>query len=739
MENQTANTTFKLAVDFINQTARHVFLTGKAGTGKTTFLKYIRQNSYKKMAVAAPTGVAAINAGGVTLHSLLQLPFGSYLPTKQSIWNQYQGQFHNEHTLFKNLRLSNNKRTVLKELELLIIDEVSMVRCDYLDAADTILRHVRRQHHLPFGGVQLLYIGDLFQLPPVVKNEEWNVLKDFYRSPFFFDAQVIQQAPPVIIELSHIYRQSDDAFIHLLNKVRNNEANENDLAVLQQFYNPSFKPQQSERYITLTTHNTKADTININQLAELHTAGLKAEAVIEGDFPDYSFPAEQILHLKEGAQIMFIKNDKGEERKFYNGKIGIIKKIEDDKVYVSCEGDETLLELTKETWRNIRYNYNKEADEIEEEELGTFTQYPVRLAWAITIHKSQGLTFEKAVIDCGAAFAPGQVYVALSRLTSLNGLVLKSLVQSHSIKTDERVLAFMQQTPQENDLHSLLDKEKQAYASYSFLSGFDFNRLIEKLEEFDASYDHRKLKNIEIAKAWCVDMLKNAEDIQAVAQKFQKQLQQLFIQNDQSVIYKRAEAASSHFIQQINDRLLYPLDEHIKYAQKNERVKKYLTDLSDLKIQIERRKLQLQHILNLTSNTAQEIDLSTVVEQIKKPVVVPHQNTEKKKREKGDSYKLSLALFRQGKTIEEIAKERNLAKSTIEGHIANFIATGEVAVEEIVSTEKIKKIMKVLDQLPENTSSSAIKEQLDETFSYGEIKAVIKHKEFLQNKTVLNG
>ena len=476
------NTIFQKAIAFVNQTSKHLFLTGKAGTGKTTFLKYIRDNSFKKMAVVAPTGVAAINAGGVTIHSFFQLPFGPFIPTQKNNWEIFNGKVNNQHSLFKNLRLNRAKIDLLRELDLLVIDEVSMVRADMLDAVDAILRHVRRQPLIPFGGVQMLYIGDLFQLPPVVRNEEWEILKEYYDSPFFFNAQAIKYAPPVYIELKKIYRQSDSIFIQILNNIRNNICTKEDLQKLHEHYKPEFAPAKEENFIVLTSHNEKADLINRRELQKLQGKAYSYKAEISGEFYDRSFPAEEVLNLKVGAQIMFIKNDKGEFRRFFNCKIGVVKNIFEDKIYISFPNETDTLVLEKETWQNIKYNYNKNSDKIEEEELGTFRQYPIRLAWAITIHKSQGLTFDKAIIDAGASFAPGQVYVALSRLTSLQGLILHSRIHPNCISTDSRVLEFVKSEESEEQLENILKEEQQNFVKQSLLKGFSWQKVDDALE-----------------------------------------------------------------------------------------------------------------------------------------------------------------------------------------------------------------------------------------------------------------
>src|SRR5665647_658961 len=419
------NEVFDLAYRFVTETSENIFLTGKAGTGKTTFLKYLKENCAKNIIVAAPTGVAAINAGGVTLHSLFQLPFHPFLPTK-----------NNKDELLAKIRFNKQRQQLLRKMELLVIDEISMVRCDTMDAIDTILKSVRRNYTTPFGGVQLLCIGDLFQLPPVAQRHEWNILQEYYSSPFFFDSIVIKEQMPLLIELKKIYRQKEDSFVALLNKVRNNNMSVEDFQDLHLRYNPSFRPTIEEKYITLTSHNNQADQINGRELQKLLSLSYKYEAIIEDDFPENNYPADGSLVLKVGAQVMFLKNDVISKR-YFNGKIGVVKSLDDDEIIVECDGMD--ISVPKETWENSRYVLDKIYGKLQQETLGTFTQFPLRLAWAITIHKSQGLTFEKVMIDAGAAFSSGQVYVALSRCTNLDGIILLSKIPAEAIYSNDNV------------------------------------------------------------------------------------------------------------------------------------------------------------------------------------------------------------------------------------------------------------------------------------------------------------
>ena len=737
MKPDHSNKQFQMAVQFVNQTAKHIFLTGKAGTGKTTFLKYIQETSHKKLAVVAPTGVAAINAGGVTIHSLFQLPFGSFLPDAQQGIENISGNFYNKQNLFRNFRFSNEKRQLIQELDLLIIDEVSMVRADLLDAMDVVLRSIRKKPKLPFGGLQMLYIGDLSQLPPVVNDREWDVLSQYYESPFFFHAKVLETCPPTYLELKKIYRQSDQTFIDVLNNVRNNTMKNEDLALLNQFYQPDFKPEKKGEYITLTTHNAKADIINQKELQNLSGTLHTFDAHIEGEFNERSYPAESRLQLKEGAQIMFIRNDKGEERRYYNGKLGTIKSIQGNDITIMFPDNDTTLVLETEEWKNIRYQYDKEQDQISEEELGTFIQYPIRLAWAITIHKSQGLTFSKAIIDAGQSFAPGQVYVALSRLTSLDGLVLFSRIRENCISTDVQANAFAATAQEEEILQNELKEAQKRYTHDFLLSTFDWEKLIDHTRSFYEAMEKRKIPLLEEAKTLAAALLEHVRSHQKTADTFQKKLQTNLAEADRrgyQYVNERVSAAQGYFSDALYNDLFVPLEKHFEVMKGKTRVKKYLEDLKDLVAAFKQKKAALVEATQITEGLLAGLDPALLFKAMGGRQELEDQFKLKEiptklKPVKGESQRTSLAMFKSGKASEVIAEERGLAVSTIQGHLASFIETGEVTIEELLSKDKIKTIELVIEEVGD-VPTSQIKEKLGEEYSYADIKAVLHHKKF---------
>jgi len=546
------NPVFQLAADFVNQTSQHIFLTGKAGTGKTTFLKHIRHTTHKNCIVAAPTGVAAINAGGMTLHSLFQLPFEPFLPGMD---------FRNSKERF---RFSSAKRDMIRGMELLIIDEVSMLRADTLDSIDAILRYIRHSDR-PFGSLQILYIGDMFQLPPVVKDDEWNFLREYYPSLFFFHAKALQRMPPIYLELKKIYRQREQFFVDLLNRVRNDELTQDDLQTLNRQYQPDFSPPAGEKYITLTTRNAKADAINNQKLDRLNTPTYRFEGEIKGEFPEYALPTEMTLTLKNGAQIMFIKNDTGEKRRYFNGKLGTIANIGKNRIEVRLEGSGEVITIEKEKWENIRYTLNKETAEIEEEELGSFVQYPIRLAWAITIHKSQGLTFERAIIDTGAAFAAGQAYVTLSRCTSLEGIVLLSRITQRSVQTDAHAVQLSKLEKEQAVLQQLLEEEKKRFWAERLLLYFDCKDLIDIPRNLNKLLEEKTSDDYDTARQLAKKLFHQAYEIQKVAVKFQEQLKTIVSKptDDLHLLTERCYKAVTYFHLTIVEGMLLPLQQYI--------------------------------------------------------------------------------------------------------------------------------------------------------------------------------
>lgn len=457
------NQEFMLALEYALHTNKSLYLTGKAGSGKTTFLKYLRKVTNKKMVVLAPTGIAAINAGGQTIHSFFRIEPSIYTPGDKRLRTAAPTEDLDKSTIFDKLRYNNDKRNVLCNLELMVIDEVSMVRADLLDVVDTILRVYRKNNH-PFGGVQVLLIGDTFQLPPVVDKQEKSLLYRFYDSEFFFSANVFQQSDPIYIELKKIYRQHEKDFIELLNRVRIGKLLQYDYMTLNGKLNPNFKPADHLNYITIATTNDKVNKINESKLDELTTPQKTYEATITGEFPLKTRPTDTKLCLKVGAQVMFVKNDW--EKQYYNGEIGTVTATHDNEVKVEVEeahGERHEIVVDRATWKTVIYSWDEKEKCIKEEIIGTFTQYPLRLAWAITVHKSQGLTFERVVADIGNSFSPGQVYVALSRCTSMSGLVLTSEIKPWNIKTDSRVLEFAKKETPETLLIERLPGNKADY------------------------------------------------------------------------------------------------------------------------------------------------------------------------------------------------------------------------------------------------------------------------------------
>ena len=818
-----SNKLFMLASELVNHTGKHIFLTGKAGTGKTTFLKYIRNHCPKQMAVVAPTGVAAINAGGVTIHSFFQLPISPFIPEERK-FEKRNDEVVNSHSLINRMRLTAQKKQVLQELELLIIDEISMVRCDTLDAIDVVLRHVRHKYHERFGGVQVLFIGDMFQLPPVVKEAEWSLLSPYYSSPYFFDSRVMREEQPVYIEFNKIYRQTEEKFIRVLNQVRNNELDQEGFALLKERYQPLFKDEEHEGYIILTTHNEKAKNLNVQRLAKLETRIYNYTAEIKDEFFESSYPADQLLQLKVGAQVMFIKNDP--DKKYFNGKLGVVSELTDEKILVQCKDDDYPIEVNRESWENIRYKLNPSSRQLEEEVLGSFVQYPLRLAWAITIHKSQGLTFPKAVIDAGYAFAPGQVYVALSRCTGLEGMVLKSEINASRLLNDKRIVEFSTRNASSLQLESELKKAKKQYMLNTLVGLFDFNKLKKDVDEIFMFFSKNISSFNSEALGWIEDLSNGITGVQQTAEKFWPQLKNLFeqdIQPDQNnLLQERIHAAFQYFSNQL-EKLIAGLstspaitDSRIHAKEYNELVSNLFNRLSLQKFLMNghnglftmesyhslkksfvsppfsinayagaaRQKKKMEHeelfqqlkmvrdkicnnrnlpVYMVAGSKALE-EMATCFPQNKAELkqingfgkvkvesygslfldvinkyceinnissrmeaLIPKREKRAAVQAKSSTRMESFKLFKQGKSISEIALERKLSTSTIESHLHFFISTREITLEELVDPEKIELISFTLDEL-KSLEVSPIKQKLGDAVSYGDIRAVISWK-----------
>jgi len=560
------NTPLEIARDFLFHTNRSVFLTGKAGTGKTTFLNQLKHTLPKRMVVVAPTGIAAINAGGVTAHSFFQLPLAPFVP----------GMLMQGSNVFKFTRA---KIKLIKSLDLLVIDEVSMLRADQLDAIDAILRRFRDRRK-PFGGVQLLLIGDIQQLSPVIKDDEWQILKPHYDTIYFFSSHALQEVGLVKIELTRIYRQKDEKFISLLNKVRNNELDKAGFDAINSRYLPAFVPPKDEGYITLTTHNSNAQLINLQHLDDLPGETKVFKAEIKGDFPPYSYPTEEKLELKVGAQVMFVKNDPSREKRYYNGKIGTITAMTGDRIKVKCPGEYIEIDVEKETWENIKYTLNEETKLVEEKIEGTFKQIPLRLAWAITIHKSQGLTFEKAIIDARFSFAHGQVYVALSRCKSLEGMVLRTPIFADSIIQDTQVISFSREVSEQPPSPEDLENARKAYQREMIIELFDWT---------DSYRVMRSLTRLVNESCASPDLFNTASqlfenELVGTAAKFRNQLHTLLAteSGDSETVQERIRKGSAYFAEKIGNDILPPIRAFEPVTDNSSFAKNYQAALNDL-------------------------------------------------------------------------------------------------------------------------------------------------------------
>lgn len=819
--NTHSNPQIELAFSYVCHTNKHIFLTGKAGTGKTTFLHRIRSETIKRMAVVAPTGVAAINARGVTIHSLFQLPFGPLVP-----------ELIREDG--KRRRFSSKKINLLKCLDLLIIDEISMVRADVLDAIDEVLRRYR-DFSQPFGGVQLLMIGDLHQLPPVVKSEEWQLLQPYYDTAYFFGSLALQKTDAVVIELKHIYRQSDSKFINLLNRVRDNRIDSEALNTLNSRYRSDFNPTDEDGYITLSSHNHSARKINADKLTSISGKLYHFKATIEGEFPENSYPNELELEFKKDAQVMFVKNDLSEDKLYYNGKIGTISKIKDDDIYVRCPGEGEDITVTQVEWQNTRYSLDERSKKVEEEVIGTFTQYPLKLAWAITIHKSQGLTFDKLIIDAAASFAHGQVYVALSRCRTFEGIVLRSFINASSVLTDSVVRHYTEEAQQNEPTESNLRLAKHEFQQSLLRGLFDFKNLkncFDRLRRAILENENSLQGNVQ--DELTALNLKAKEGVTSLAEKFMPQLE-AYLQDsklpvDNEELRGRLRGASAHFSKQLKGELLNRI-KAMQILTDNKAVKKQVNArLDDLKkelivknacfesclgrfdpqafiharnnAEIDFKKTQTSSLVSvkspkdiahpelyklLTQWRAETADLRdiehyaiaptrtlieiaevlpTKAENLKRIHGIGKQRVENfgkdliqiitqysqennietdqlqfasgrgpktPRASKGESQAITLKMFQDGKSRAEIAKERNLAVSTIESHLSHGIGMGQLDVFSLMNKEKAEAGLKYFEKA-ENQSLKEARDHLGESYSYGELHMILAHFNYCKEK-----
>ncbi|WP_338376154.1 helix-turn-helix domain-containing protein [uncultured Flavobacterium sp.] len=734
---------------FINQTNKSVFLTGKAGTGKTTLLKEIIRTTHKNTAVVAPTGIAALNAGGVTIHSLFQLPFGGFIPDTIAPHIKDSVKFESKSTLSRHFKMSAVKRNVIRNIELLVIDEVSMLRADLLDAIDFMMQSVRRSKQ-PFGGAQVLFIGDLLQLPPIVKPEEWDILRKYYQGKFFFHSHVVQQNPPLYIELDKIYRQTESEFIDVLNNLRNNTITKDDLSVLNQFVNPDFDFKKNKGFITLTTHNKKADSINIEALNELEGKIFNYKAQIVDDFPDKIYPLEETLELKVGAQIMFIKNDLSFEKNYFNGKMGIVKYLSKDEIIVEFPEEKKTIEVERYEWQNIRYKVNETTKEIQEEVLGTFTHYPIKLAWAITVHKSQGLTFDRAALDVSRVFQPGQAYVALSRLRSLKGLVLLAPIQMNGLSNDNDVMLYAEQKATDEYIQKSLEQETKNYLFNYLKATFDWQDLAQEWRNHRFSYKEEAPKSPKAKYAkWAENQSNKIENLFIPAQNFIKQLNNIFSKDQFDVHYlnERFNAAYSYFYKDL-DNFVYELLFKIDEIKRIKKVKTFYDELNDLEDsqtktiqrlmkaklliemvafgkEISKENLTSEEILSYKANKLKKIrDLNTVkpgVFDVDPDVSYYEPKVKKPKESKKPTIEITLDLWKNNHTINEIASIRKLTENTIYTHFTKLIELDLIKIEDLLSEEKIKQL-KVLFKYFKGESLSELKETVGDKFSWEELK-----------------
>lgn len=734
----------EIVLKCINQTSRHLFLTGKAGTGKTTLLRQIIATTHKNVVVAAPTGIAALHAKGVTLHSLFQLAPAAYIPVMDTQPAHDTFRIETLGSLAARYKMGSARLQLLRTMELLVIDEVSMLRADLLDAIDFVLKKARKNGQ-PFGGVQVLFIGDMLQLPPVVKQEEWMLLKEYYPDMFFFSARCLSKVDLMYVELKKVFRQKEKDFLHILENLRVNQVKEDDLLLLSRYVEPQFKLKDFPGYIYLTTHNYKADEINQRQLASIDTKSGTYHAEIQGEFPEKTYPMEPRLVLKVGAQVMFTKNDNGQEKRYYNGKIGQVSRLEEEEVFVTFPGENTTIQVDRYEWSNIRYKIHPATKEIEEEVIGTFVHYPIRLAWAITVHKSQGLTFDKAALDVAGVFAPGQAYVALSRLRSLDGLVLTAPLQLNGIQNSEAVMAFAKNETGESDAIAYIEKATPAYLSDQVKKAFTTRQLYSLWNTFHNTNQASQSFRSTYA-SWSLPFLEQLKECDQVSSAFFNWIDDwLKTSSVQIHILKdKTEGAYAYFfpvLKNIHEKLLI----HILEVGKNRRDKEYNQELTRLEEVICSLILTIHKTRNLLRAASdgkaltKESVMDTFADQYRQEVVqkakeasnllfteeVPGFRAGKKSKstdhKKESTTQITYQLWKAGHDVEAISVKRMLTRSTIETHLAQLVEEGTIPPEVFFRPEEDRELTAVFEKRG-GASLSACKEEVGDRYTYGQLK-----------------
>ena len=666
------NRELDIARFIVEKTDSNIFLTGKAGTGKTTFLKDVKKYTKKNHIVLAPTGVAAVNAGAMTIHSFFQFGFGPYVKGISEPEGNYM--------------MRREKRELIKSLELIIIDEISMVRADVLDHINDELQRIRRNSE-PFGGVQLLMIGDLQQLPPITPDNELEILKPHYDSMYFFDSKSLRNSDYYCIELKSVYRQTDQRFIDILNRVRTGDVTHSDLDELNSHHVADFRPAQGDNYIQLVTHNRMADAINQREMAALSADTFMFDAKVTGTFPEDAFPTSRQLEIKKGAQVMFVKNDP--DKRFINGMLGEVEEVSDDSIRVRLSGKDNIVKVEPTAWENIRYHMNEETHKIESTKIGSFMQYPIKPAWAITIHKSQGLTFDKAVIDAHEAFSPGQAYVALSRCRSLDGMVLSEKLTQRAIITDSIVDEYMNGAVQDID----------ALARNINFEPFDYDRTTKETTVAKNANGHVTVVNTNVfdaLKEWRTQVASVA-GVPAYVVMYDRTLVELA----NALPERTSELDSIHGLGPV-------------------KIEKYGQALLD--------------VIH-SSRNASNFRFDSIAKETEAPILEPvkkkKENKEKEKKEKEKKEKtwvITYKMYKEGKTVMQIAQERSLTETTILGHLARYVESGDIDVHKLVSNDVIEKVSAYMSS--RNGEAVAIKEVFEyfnETISYGDIRLVLSH------------